>query len=70
MAADQKADQGMVGLRNVSWNIFWTCKNIDSHWSMMGAPLRSGSDLKRASTSFPEVPRIMRSITRNVNRLR
>jgi len=69
MAADQKADQGMVGLKNVSWNIFCTCKHIDSHWSMMRAPLRSGSDLKRATTSFPEVPRIVRSITRNVSRL-
>jgi len=67
MAADKKADQGMVGLKNVSWNIFCTYKNIDSHWSMMGAPLRSGSDLKRSSTSFPEVPRIMRSIARNVS---
>jgi len=57
----------MVGLKNVSWNIFCTYKNIDSHWSMMGAPLRSGSDLKRSSTSFPEVPRIMRSIARNVS---
>jgi len=69
MAANKKTDQRMVGLRNVSWNIFCTCKLIDSHPSMMGAPLRSGSDLKRASTSFPEVPRIMRSITRNVSQL-
>lgn len=67
MAADKKADQGMVGLKNVSWNIFCTCKLIDSHWSMMGAPLKSGSDLKRSSTSFPEMPRIVRSITRNVS---
>jgi len=40
MAANKKTDQRMVGLRNVSWNIFCTCKLIDSHPSMMGA-LRS-----------------------------